>query len=192
MQPEPIRVTLLVIDALEELGIPYVIGGSMASSFHGVVRSTNDSDILADIKPGHVQPLARKLQADFYLDERAMAEAIRRKSHFNLIHLETMFKVDIFLPERPFDARQLARRQPFPLSPESQRVVYVDSPEDVILAKLAWYKMGGEVSERQWRDVLGILSLQQSRLDMSYLRQTATQLGVARLLERALEQSRLE
>ena len=192
MQPEPIRVTLLVIDALEELGIPYVIGGSMASSFHGVVRSTNDSDILADIKPGHVQPLARKLQADFYLDERAMAEAIRRKSHFNLIHLETMFKVDIFLPERPFDVRQLARRQPFPLSPESQRVVYVDSPEDVILAKLAWYKMGGEVSERQWRDVLGILSLQQSRLDMSYLRQTATQLGVTRLLERALEQSRLE
>jgi len=192
MQPEPIRVTLLVIDALEELDIPYVIGGSMASSFHGVVRSTNDSDILADIKPNHVQPLAQKLRTDFYLDERAIAEAIRRKSHFNLIHLKTMFKVDIFLPRRPFDARQLARRQPFPLSPENQRVVYVDSPEDVILAKLAWYKMGGEVSERQWRDVLGILSLQQGRLDMSYLRQTAAQLSVAPLLERALEQSRLE
>jgi len=192
MQPEPIRVTLLVIDALEKLDIPYVIGGSMASSFHGVVRSTNDSDILADIKPNHVQPLAQTLRTDFYLDEQAIAEAIRRKSHFNLIHLKTMFKVDIFMPRRPFDARQLARRQPFPLSPKNQRVVYVDSPEDVILAKLAWYKMGGEVSERQWRDVLGILSLQQGRLDMSYLRQTAAQLSVASLLERALEQSRLE
>ncbi len=192
MQPEPIRVTLLVIDALEELDIPYVIGGSMASSFHGIVRSTNDSDILADIKPNHVQPLAKKLRTDFYLDERAIAEAVHRKSHFNLIHLETMFKVDIFLPKRPFDVLQLTRRQPFSLSPESQRVVYVNSPEDVVLAKLAWYKMGGEVSDRQWRDVLGVLSLHQDKLDLPYLRQNAVRLKIASLLERALEQSRLQ
>ena len=192
MQPEPIRATLLVIDALEALDVPYVIGGSMASSVHGVVRSTNDSDILADLKSRHIQPLVQRLQNDFYLDVRAITEAIRRKCHFNLIHLETMFKVDVFLPKRPFDARQLDRRQSIPLSPESHRSVYVATPEDVILAKLAWCKMGGETSDRQWRDILGVLSLQQNRLDMSYLRQNASQLGVTQLLERALEQLRSE
>jgi len=187
--PEPLRVTLLVIDALEALDVPYALGGSMASSIHGVARSTNDSDLVADLQPRHVKPFLRELGEAFYADERAIQEAIRRRSSFNLIHLETMFKVDIFIPKTSkFERAQIAHRQAFPLAADIERKIYVTSPEDTILAKLLWYKMGGEISERQWRDVLGILEVQGDRLDMSYLRRSAEHLGVRSLLEKAVKQ----
>jgi hypothetical protein len=187
MLPEPIAVTLQVIDALEQVGAVYVIGGSLASTIHGVVRTTLDTDIIADLSLQQAQPFADILAGTFYHDIDTIRHAIRQHSSFNVIHLATMFKVDIFIPKnRPFDRQQLDRRQPWIADPDSGRTIYVATAEDTILAKLAWYRLGDEVSDRQWRDILGVLAVQGDRLDFAYMRQWAAVLGVSDLLERAL------
>ena len=128
MLPEPIAVTSQVIDALEQVGAAYVIGGSLASTIHGVVRTTLDTDIVADLTLQQAQPFA-ELLVGFYLDLDAIRHAIRQQSAFNVIHLATMFKVDIFIPKnRPFDRQQLARRQPWTVDPDSGRVFYRSQP----------------------------------------------------------------
>ena len=104
-----------------------------------------------------------------------------------MIHLATMFKVDVFIPKgRPFDRQQLDRRQPWIADSDSGRMIYVATPEDTVLAKLAWYRLGDEISDRQWRDILGVLAVQGDRLDFAYMRQWAATLDVSDLLERAL------
>lgn len=191
MLADPITVTLLVTKELELLGVPYLIGGSLASAVHGVYRATADADLVADLRPEHAAPLARALAGAFYVDEESIAEAIRRRRSFNLIHLDTMFKVDIFVSRaRPFDRSQLERRVPQIVGTDPDQVGYFASAEDIVLAKLEWYRMGGEVSERQWRDILGVLKVQGERLDLAYLHHWAGELHVADLLERALTASR--
>lgn len=188
MLPEPIAVALHVIDALEHVGARYAIGGSLASAIHGVVRTTLDADILADLRLEQAESFVELLGASFYLDLDTVRAAIRQRSSFNAIHLATMFKVDIFIPKlRPFDASQLDRRQAWVADPTSGRSVYVTSAEDIVLAKLAWYRLGDGVSDRQWRDVLGVLAVQAGRLDLAYMRREATTLGVGDLLARALD-----
>ncbi len=187
MLSEPIAVTLLVIDVFEQMGVDYVIGGSLASARHGLARATMDSDLVADLKFEHVRDLIRQLGDDFYVDESAVKNAIERHSSFNLIHLETVFKVDIFIPKpRPFDRNQIKRGIRQIVATDPERTVKIATAEDTILAKLDWYRLGGEVSERQWRDVLGIIAVQGEWLDEAYLRQEASILGVADLLERIL------
>ena len=103
-----------------------------------------------------------------------------------------MFKVDIFIPKyRPFDRQQLARREKQVIGTEPDQTAYVASAEDIILAKLEWYRLGGEVSERQWRDVQGLLEVSGNRLDQNYLRRWAATLNVSELLERALSEATL-
>jgi hypothetical protein len=184
---EPIAVTLRVTTILEQLGVAYLIGGSLASALHGVVRTTLDTDLVAEIRPEHVSPLLKELQSAFYLDAEAIEDAIRRRSSFNLIHLETMFKVDIFVSkQRPFDKAQFTRRVRQTVATDPEQSVYIASAEDTVLTKLEWYRQGGEVSERQWRDVLGIFKVQADNLDMEYLRRWANELDVTDLLEKAL------
>ena len=103
MQNEPIEVTLKVTDIFEKLSVAYLIGGSLASTLYGMVRTTQDSDIVAEMRLEHLQPFVAALQDEFYIDDEMIAEAIRRHSCFNIIHRETMFKVDVFIPQpRPF------------------------------------------------------------------------------------------
>ena len=177
-----------VVDAFEELGVAYYIGGSVASLAHGIYRTTADVDLVADLRMEHVRPLKRLLQSTYYIDEDMIRDAIKRRSEFNLLHLDTMFKVDVFIPKtRPFDqeVRRRVQRSKLNIS-ENTRLFNLESPEDVILNKLEWYRMGGEVSDRQWNDILGVLKVQGTNLDMSYLRRWAPSLGVADLLERVL------
>ena len=190
MQNEPIEVTLKVTNVLEKLGIPYLIGGSLASTLHGMVRTTQDSDIVAEMQLEHLQSFMADLQGEFYMDDEMISDSIQRNSSFNIIHRETMFKVDVFIPlPRPFLQSQLARVQKLTFKFETEVSAKFASPEDTILSKMEWYRMGGEVSDRQWRDILGVLKTRAGELDLDYLWEWAKELKVGDLLERALKES---
>ena len=122
MLTEQIAVTLTVVEALDDIGVPYAIGGSFASALHGVMRATMDADLVADLRLEHIEPLAQALGDAFYADVEMMRGAVRCHGSFNLIHLDTMFKVDVFVAKpRSFDRSQLARRQLVQLSEEPER-----------------------------------------------------------------------
>jgi hypothetical protein len=179
-------IPLLVIDVLESLGVRYHVGGSFASSIHGLPRQTLDLDLVADLPLSAVPAFVACLEKDFYLDEEAIRRAITRHSHFNLIHLASGFKVDVFLPNAEgFDRSELVRGVPFTID-DPDRTVVIKSAEDILLRKLQWYRLGGETSDRQWSDILGIVRTQGDRFDFSYLRRWAEALEITDLLDRAL------
>jgi hypothetical protein len=184
---EALVITGQVTRVLEALEIDYLLGGSLASSIHGFPRSTQDIDLVADLRPEQVDPLAEALQADFYLDDERIRSAVRRRASFNLIHLATMTKVDVFVMKGdPGSRLEMERRRSVAtLDPP----LFVASPEDVVLHKLRWYRLGNEVSDRQWQDVLGVLKVQRGRLDLEYLHHGADRLEVEDLLERALSEA---
>jgi hypothetical protein len=188
MSSSPVRVTLAIITALERHGIQYHLGGSFASSVHGVPRHTRDADLVADIALRDVSSFVADLRTEYYVDAEMIRDAIHRRASFNLIHLASGFKVDIFvLGSTPFDVSEFERRIRVQFDEETRREVFVKSPEDTVLHKLLWYREGGEVSERQWTDVIGILKTQGDRLDLYYLRQWADQIQVRDLLDGALD-----
>ena len=189
-QPELIEITLKVIAIFEKLGIRYSIGGSLASSAFGIPRATMDIDIVADIKQENVPLLQECLEKEFYADMDMIREAVRRKSSFNIIHLESLYKVDIFiLQEHPFDLQALARRVQKKVSEDTSQEPFFSTPEDIILNKLKWYQDGGGVSDRQWNDILGVLKVQGKDLDMPYLSEWAEKLNLSVLLARAIEEA---
>jgi len=178
---------LEVIELLEELGVTYHLGGSVASSVHGVPRQTHDLDLIAELPAQAATEMAERLGGRFYVDSEMIAEAIDRCGSFNLIHLATGLKVDVFIPaETAFDRSELARSVPHRLEGLAREVL-IKSAEDTVLRKLLWYRQGGEVSDRQWNDVLGVIRTQGERLDQEYLNQWAAELGLNDLLTRALE-----
>jgi len=190
MQNEPVEVTLMVTGVLEKLGVPYLIGGSLASTLYGMVRTTQDSDIITGMRPEHIEPFIAALQDEFFIDEEIIAESIERNSSFNIIHRETMFKVDVFTPRpRPFYQAELARVQRQTFSLETEISANFASAEDTILAKLEGYRLGGEVSDCQWRDLLGVLKTRAGELDLDYLRTWAIELKVSDLLERSFKEA---
>lgn len=184
--PDILAAITPIVEALEELGVPYHIGGSVASSLYGLPRLTIEVDLVAVLHLGHVRPLVKSLQTIYYIDEEMVRDAISRRSSFNIIHQDTILKVDVFIPKsRLFDQEELRRAQQEVLL-EGTRSFNVASPEGTILNKLEWYRMGGEVSDRQWNDILGVLKVQGTDLDMNYLQKWAASLNVTDLLERAL------
>ncbi len=184
---ELLRAVLEVVEALDALGVPYHVGGSLASSVHGIPRQTNDLDLVVDLPTAAVAPLEERLRGNFYVDAESIRRAIRQRRSFNLVHLATGFKIDVFLQGRsPFDRMEFARLGRHRLE-DLPRELAVKSAEDTVLRKLEWYRLGTEVSDRQWSDVLGVIRTQGDRLDVDYLRRWAPELGVADLLERALQ-----
>jgi hypothetical protein len=174
----------LLLQTFKELGIAYRIGGSLASSLWGRARATLDVDLVAQLMPEQVRPFCAALQKAYYVDEGAMRQAITEGRAFNLIHLDTMIKLDIFvLKTGPFDLASFQRSAKAPLGnlPE----VFFCTAEDVILRKLEWYRAGGEISERQWSDVLGLLQVQSGALDWAYLNDWAGKLNLSDLLQNA-------
>jgi hypothetical protein len=178
-----------VVEALKELEIQYSIGGSVASSVHGLPRATADADLVADLREEHIAPFIKRLEDNYYLSEIALRQALERHTSFNLIHLETGFKIDIFvLKPDPFDRTSFSRSKNVPLSNSSSRQFRIHTPEDILLQKLRWYRDGNQISDKQWNDILGVLKMQ-PQLDYDYLEEWATQLGLGDLLSRAREQS---
>jgi hypothetical protein len=186
--PDHFEVAALVSRALEQIGTTCVIGGSLAAAFAGEPRSTIDVDLVAALEPRHIQPLMRSLAPQFHVPESALRHAVETRGQANLIHQASQIKVDIFVAGgTPLDQQQLARRRA--VEPRPGLVVFVCTPEDILLQKLRWYRMGGEVSDRQWRDVIGIVRTQGDRLDRAYLVVNAPVLDVEHLLNRALQEA---
>ncbi len=192
MLPETIQITFRIAEVLEDCDIPYYVGGSIASSILGEPRSTNDIDLVADFRFEHI-PLFRKIvEGEFYLPSADfLKKAIEDCASFNVIHLKTAMKVDIFiLQKNDFAREEMKRRQRRTITKESGRSVFVATPEDIVLRKLLWYRKANQSSDRQWRDVLGVLKLQAERLDFHYLKSMATRLEVADLMDKALLETR--
>lgn len=191
MLSEPLVVVARLARAFDALEIRYLIGGSLASSVYGIPRATQDVDLVADLKLPHVAAITSALAGEFYVDADMIREAIERQASFNVIHLATMFKADVFiLKGDPWSREEMTRARAEELDvPGGKLAVRFASPEDTLLHKLVWYELGNQISDRQWGDILGVLEVQGELLDREYLDRWAPVLDVAELLRRAREQS---
>lgn len=180
---DPFRLATSIATVLESLGIRYVIGGSVASSMYGEPRSTLDLDIMIEVDEAKVLALVDRLRADFYVDDEDALEAVRRHLSFNAIEFSSAVKVDFFVAEDEDFARcQLDRRRGIEVGGTT---LYFYAPEDILIRKLLWFRLGNEQSDRQWRDIVGLMTATGTRLDLEYVRRTADELGLGELLKRA-------
>lgn len=175
-----------LMTALEEMDLPYAVGGSIASAAHGIARATQDVDIVVDLSPEEAFALAGRLASSFAVDPETAREATAENRPFNLIHMGSALKFDIF-PMMYFahGEDELRRRQRLEgTGLVAEGAVPVVSAEDIILAKLAWYRQAGETSERQWRDVEAVWTIRGPALDWPYLMRWASEMGTMDLLRR--------
>ncbi len=187
MVAEPALIVARVARVLRSIGIRYVIGGSFASSIYGIPRATHDVDVVAELHVDHVDSLTRELAGEFHVDAAMMREAIRQRSSFNILHRASMFKADVFVsPDDAWSRERLTRARAEQLdTTDGPVIVHFSSPEDTLLHKLVWYRLGNEVSDRQWGDAVGLLKIQKDHLDDDYLDRWAPVLKVEDLLGRA-------
>jgi hypothetical protein len=192
MAGDLISALLEAVQCLEQMGLAYAIGGSLASSVFGEPRASADADLIVELTEAQLSELVARLEATFYVSEEAARDAIRRHSSFNLIHDDSAYKLDIFVagPDQ-LDREQLRRREQVSLTGHPESRAYVTAAENIVLRKLDWFRKGGGVSDQQWRDVLGVLKVQGTLLDMDYLRDVAGSEGLEALLDRALVEAGL-
>lgn len=182
---DSLDVALRVATALEGLGCAYFIGGSIASSLQGEPRATNDIDFVVTLSPRQVRAFADALGPDFEVDVDMLRDALLRGSCANIFYLPLVTKVDLFAlgPSR-YDESEFARRQPIAIR-ASGETLYIKAPEDTVLRKLLWFQAGGEVSEKQWRDIIEVLRVSGPQMDRAYLQHWAQALRIPHLLDRA-------
>ncbi|GAA6620651.1 hypothetical protein [Scytonema sp. NUACC26] len=190
---DAVWLALKLAEILEGLDIPYLVGGSVASSLLGEPRATLDLDLVVDLHSSQIELLIAAMTGEFYLSIDAVTDAVERKASFNAIHLETTEKADFFvLGDDAFSQSKLRRRQIYRLPGQFGQSIYIYSAEDIILQKLRWYRMGFSQSDRQWRDVLGVLKVQAEHLDFEYLRLWGQRLGLDDELSKAFRESGLQ
>jgi len=181
----------LFTDILDKLNIPYAIGGSIASSLHGRVRFTQDADITVMALDDKTDPFYSLTKRHFYISKSAMHQAIRNKTSFNVIHTQTAFKIDVFVAQdNEFNNNLLQRAKKIKLSEDTEKTFSVVSAEDIVLLKLMWYKQTDCTSERQWSDILSVLTAQASTIDFEYLKTWAAKLALNDLLQKAISESK--
>jgi hypothetical protein len=188
--PQEITVLADFVGILEQLGIAYTIGGSLASSVYGTVRFTQDADLMVEPFEDKANELLKLLAPKYYVSKDAVSYALKHRGGFNVIHLETAFKVDVFVrKDTAFEKQLISRRKSLRLSNTLEKSFSVVSPEDIILLKLRWLRDSGEISELQWHDVINVLKVQADKLDLQYLKKWAGILGINDLLEKAATES---
>ncbi|MEO8595605.1 MAG: hypothetical protein ABI759_19965 [Candidatus Solibacter sp.] len=170
--------------ALTGLGIRYMVTGSVACCARGVIRGTLHGDLVALMFPAHLKMLCKALDSSWYADLEMMEAATQSSRAFNLIHIPSAMKFDVFPADTDFHDSELQRATMEQLPIEGSLPCVVASAEDCLLSKLQWYRQGGEVSDRQWGDIGGILA-QNPDLDWAYVNGWAARLGVTDLLAKA-------
>ena len=181
-QPELLR---FAVGVLERLGLRYFVTGSIATTYFGEPRFTNDIDIVVDLNPDRVPEFCGAFpDADFYLDEESVRDAIATRDQFNIIHPACGLKIDVMIPARDaFNASRFARARR--LKPEDDYVASFASPEDVILEKLEFFAAGG--SDKHLRDIAGMLRLSGNEIDREYVCEWSERLGGDSIWRRVLE-----
>jgi hypothetical protein len=192
-KPDILAALEKAVEAFDRMGIEYIIGGSVASSVYGMARATLDIDLEAKVLVRHVDPMVEALKNEYYIAAESIKEAIRNCSSFNLVHLDTMIKIDIFVKgNRPYDLEEFSRKKRVSLADDTGTLFNLLSAEDIILNKLIWYNKGGMVSQRQWQDILGVLKVQCGNLDRAYLQRWAMTLNCAPQLRQAIKDAGLD
>lgn len=190
MSSDPILLAIRVAEIFEAIGVPYLVGGSLASSVVGEPRSTLDIDMVVEISESQIDRLIVAFQEEFLVEPASLQRAVRDESSTNLIHLDSATKVDLFvIGKSSLEQTQMSRRRKVLVAKDPDRFLYFYTPEDILLQKLRWYRLGEESSDRQWRDVIGIIRVQAGALDADYLCRAAREFGVSDLLERALAET---
>lgn len=186
---QPIDVALRVAAVLESLDVDHHLGGSLASSIHGEPRATNDIDFVVDLRREHLTAFADALGGDFAVDRESLRDAVRERSSCNIFYLPAFTKIDLFVVgTTPFDAAEMGRRQRVEVGDAGQSL-FVKAPEDVVLRKLLWFRMGGSVSTRQWRDVVEVLRLNRGSLDEAVFSEWVPKLDLEDVFTKARSES---
>lgn len=188
----PFDLVCQMAEILDDLGVPYALGGSMASSLLGEPRSTVDVDMAVQLDASAGDALLERVRSVFYVPVDSARVAIRGHSSFNLVDTASALKVDLFVVgDGLLDRMQIERRVLVPI-PGAPNGIWVTSAEDQVLRKLDWFRQGGSMSDRQWRDVVGILRIHCESMDLDYLRVSASKIGLTDQVNEALQQAAAE